>query len=367
MYLRLRGKVKLGAPEKSHIAILDECSHEWLLDLLEGRAFAIVGNPGNVFYVNAHIFKSFTKWFFKTDHPSIAYSIALIEVIEPKVVLTIIDNSSLFYEVSRHCKHIRFIAIQNANRLDIPFLTPDEARKIHIPEFACFGEYERDLYTSVKASVKNFYPIGSLRDAMYREKYPIHPQKEYDVCVVSEPTLNGDTVWFPGVEMSVVMILDYAIRFCEKHKLKLCVAGKRFGPHFENEKKWYEAHLGREIDFVAPIRFEYSTPRLIDQSAVSLAQVSTALREGMGRGNRVLFCNYSENKNFDFPVDGLWFLKDPSFAAFEQRMLTLLQMSDSEFQEVAGDTAKYIVNYDSSAPTNKFLTKLIRDAVSSQM
>ena len=362
--LRLKSQTIWGPPPQAAIAILDENSHEWLVDLLRGREFAIVGNPGKVFYINKGIVRSFINWFFKTDHPAVAYAIALLESIQPKIVITIIDNSSFFYEVSRHCKGPRFLAIQNANRVDTVFMTTTEARKIHIPEYACYGEYERELYTQVGAAVGKFYPVGSLRDALYREKRrEPGTAKKYDVCVVSEGGPGADKEWFPGIEKSMLLIVEHAIRFCEEQCLRLCIAGKRSDPDdFNTEKEWFTRNLGRDVPLIKSTRFEFTTWGLIDQSAVSLAQCSTALREGMGRGNRVLFCNYSNNAKLDFPVDGLWFLKDPSYEAFEQRMLTLLGMSDREFQDKAAATTKYIINYNPEYPTTKFLADLIAEA-----
>ena len=363
--LRLRGKIVFGPPPASKIAILDENSHEWLIGLLSGQNFTIVGNPGDTFYLGIPVLRSFLKQVFKSEHPAVAYAIAQIDCIKPKIVVTIIDNSEFFYEVSRHCKGPRFLAIQNANRVDTVFLPPAKARKIHIPEYACYGEYERDLYLAKGASVGRFYPVGSLRDALYRAtKRADDTAKPYDVCVVSEGGPGADQAWFPGIERSMILILEHALRFCEERNLRLCVAGKRpDSPHFEIEKEWIVRNLGREIEVIRPRRYEFTTWQMIDRSKISLAQCSTALREGMGRGNRVLFCNYSDNANLDFPVDGIWFLKDASYDAFERRMLALLAMSDADFQKAAAETTRYIINYDPANPTTRFLSGLIAEAV----
>jgi surface carbohydrate biosynthesis protein len=365
IWVRIQGSYAITRPPKVDIVILDESGAEWLTGLFRGREYVIVGNPGRIWYLSRAAIGLFFKWFFKTSHPAEAYAIAVIKCIEPKIVISIIDNSRLFYEVSRHSNGPRFLAIQNANRVDTVFLSSEEAKKIYIPEYACYGEYERDLYQSRGAKVGKFYPIGSLRDDIYRRQHRVlGAAQEYDVCVVSEGGPGADKVWFPGIERSMILILEHAVRFCEERKLRLCIAGKRADSlSYDAEKAWIVKNLGRDIEVIRPVRYEFTTWKLIDRSAVAVAQCSTALREGMGRGNRVLFCNYSKNSKLDFHNEGLWFLKDPTYQAFEQRMVKLLSMSDEEFKAKAAITSQYIVNYNIDNPTSEFLEKLIADAV----
>jgi surface carbohydrate biosynthesis protein len=359
-------RVRFGAPKKSQVVILDGTSHEPLLELLSGYSYVIINHPVDVFYVNWQVIFSFFNGLVRNIHPSVAYSICIIRSIEPKIVITLIDNSILFYEVSRHCPAYRFLAIQNANRWDTIVLSDEDASKIYLPEFACFGDYERELYCSRGATVGRFHVIGSLRDAQYREKMRGNiPKKVYDICVVCEPLADGDRRYKQsGLEKSVTLILEYAIRFCEKHSLSLCIAGKRPDQDaHEREVRWYSEHLGKKISISKPVRHEFSTASLVDSSKVSLAQCSTALREGMGRGNKVLFCNFSSYSENDFSVEGVWSLRDKNFEAFERRLLLILQMDDIQFQILAAPTAKYIINYNEKTPTTTYLKNLICDAI----
>ena len=66
--------------------------------------------------------KIIINYFFNLNkNIKIAYLISVIETIKPKVVLTFIDNSYYFAEITRSMrnKKIVFIAIQNAARIDI--------------------------------------------------------------------------------------------------------------------------------------------------------------------------------------------------------------------------------------------------------
>ena len=85
-----------------------------------------------------------------------SYLITIIEIISPKVVLTVIDNSIKFHEVAKFLKKkFIFCAIQNGARYDIKRFKhkffkklekEDLTKKFYIPNFFCFGEFEKDDY-----------------------------------------------------------------------------------------------------------------------------------------------------------------------------------------------------------------------------
>ena len=92
------------------------------------------------------------------------YLIYLIIQINPKVVITFIDNSSDFHIISRFLqKKIKFIAIQNATR-EVQWLPKKWTKKFYIPEYYCFGSFDKKLFLK-KTSVKNIKPKGSFKAA----------------------------------------------------------------------------------------------------------------------------------------------------------------------------------------------------------
>lgn len=313
--------------------------------------------------------------------PRAAYYAALICRAGPAIVVTYIDNANLFYRVASVCHpRMRFLAIQNAARYDILELSPRAARKIFIPEFACFGEYERDLYLGRGGQVGRFYPIGSLREACYRRFRAISGQHnsqgryDYDLCVVAEASPGWDRK-YPGFEDAIGRIAQYAVRLSRERGLNLVIAGKRdVSPCQERatilsrdaEILWYEKYIGTEVPITPRIRVQFTTYGLVSRSRLSLAMVSTALREGVSRGDRVLFCNFSGNPLWDFPVDGIWSLKEDSYEAFAERVMAMLALSDENYDTISQEMARYIINNAANQPTDEVLSKLIFDAVAAK-
>jgi len=367
-FFALGRPICFGLPPRRLIVILEESSHEYLLPLLGKESFEIIGNPSGTTCLNFRFVGLFFANLFKVERPEVAYALTLLKFIQPKIALSLIDNSDFFYNVSRHAKGVRFLAIQNANRIDSLFLPKAAAAKIHIPEYACFGQYEVDMYTAIGATVGHFFPVGCLKDALYRDSLSGTPEKSktYDVCLVSEGAQGTDEEWGPGVEKAMVLILEHAIRFCAERGLRFCIAGKRPDlKYFELEKAMYTKYVSEDIPFIRPARFEHSTAKLIDSSKVSLASCSTALKEAFSRGNKVLFCNFTGDSRLDFPVQGVWLLNDPSFEAFEQRMFVLLGMTVDEFNDGASSAVQYVMKNDPQIPATAFLRNLISNAVAS--
>ena len=103
---------------------------------------------------------SVIKYFIKNYKGNImtAYLASLIEVINPKVVITFIDNSIKFSDVAKILdKKTNFLAVQNAARLDLKLykylfdnqiIKVDYNKRFYIPNFLCFGQFEIDHYKS---------------------------------------------------------------------------------------------------------------------------------------------------------------------------------------------------------------------------
>ena len=93
----------------------------------------------------------------------------------PKLVITYIDNSYKFSEVALRYnkinKNIKFVAIQNGARYEIlenDYLFRKKIRKenynkkFFIPVLFSLGNYEREIYKKLNINVSKNIPIGVL-------------------------------------------------------------------------------------------------------------------------------------------------------------------------------------------------------------
>lgn len=302
----------------------------------------------------------------RTRSVEAGYAIAFIRSVAPRIVVTFIDNNLAYQRAARHCRKTRFLAIQNGSRL-VARDHGGDAAKIYHAEFACFGTFEAEEYKRLGATAERFYPIGSLKDAYYRAQIDGNfPRKRFDLCFVSQIKPQHYKI-YPKTMASLDLLAQHLRRFCEAHGTTLCVAARRHpgsNPElFEWETDWYRERLGDRATIIPNVAMEYTSYGLIDASRVSLAMHTTLLREGFGRGNRILSCNFTGDPLIDFPIPGPWSLTDASYEVFERALLRLLNMTDEEYQSICGTSPQYLISYDAGCPTDSFLRNIISDAV----
>ena len=207
--LILRSKFIFKTPEECDLIIFDEMSVPDLTICLSSYNFFVLSTRlesteskvlgMKKIYFSYKILKKIIKNFFKGNLFTV-YLISLIELIKPKVVITNIDNSLKFSEVAKILEEkTNFIAIQNGPRYD--FLDWDYLyrtkkikynylKKFYIPNFLCFGDYDREIYNQFNIKVKNFYPIGNLRLANYfhymKTEHDVSEKYNCDICLIAE-------------------------------------------------------------------------------------------------------------------------------------------------------------------------------------
>ena len=369
-------KICAGFQKKVDFVILDNVNTQYTIPLVEGDEYFIIDVRNEIcVFLSFSIQYYFISHFLKSKSVRLAYICSILDVLQPRIVITTVDNSVHFYHIARYYSKCRFLAIQNGSRQHLSNLqsissirkstlsivSKENDQDIFIPEFACFGQHEINLYHGKQ--VGKFIPIGSLADSYYRASkfYQRNRPKIYDICVVSSGTM---TSWDTESADGSGPLASYAIRYGKENNKLVCIAGKRHANSLLRKKEieWYRKYIADDAENIQPVKKnEFSTYQLIDSSEVSVSFMSTALLEGFCRNNKVLFCNYTGDNLWDFPVEGLWTLTDKSYQKFSERMDELLSISRNEFNKLSKDAKMYVMNYDESAPPIEFLTKYIRD------
>ena len=362
---------KKWAPRRASIAVLHDINLV-VLDPLFGREpYEVVQMDGESMYLDPRILFSALRR--AVQMPELrpvyivsAYALAVLERIKPAIVVTFIDNSSIFHVTAQRFPAARFLAIQNGSRLLERDHPAQKSPHVFLREFACLGRYEIDQFSRHGAKVRKYYPVGSLRDAYYRAQRAPAIAKDFDLCLPSQFKASTLDVYSERLD-SFEVLTQHVRRFCESHGTSVCVPLRRHPDTdregYEWECQFFEARLGSFAMLFPNVLDEYTTYSAVDRSHVSIGMHTTVLREAFGRGNRVLSCNYTGNPVYTFQVPGPWTLTDPSYELFEQRLLWLLNASNEDYAAVCGDLPSYLISYDKALPTHAFLRKLIADAV----
>ena len=171
-----------------------------------------------------------------------SYLISIISIINPKVVITYIDNSLKFSELALRFKkidkRIKFIAVQNGSRYEIlenEFLFKNNVikeninKKFYIPTFLTFGKYEKQIYKKLKIKVIKFQPVGSLKLEKYNEykrKNKIKIKKKKQLCLLSDHGAWQSKInkIDDNIEKNFISLTNFCIKFSKKYnyKIKIC-------------------------------------------------------------------------------------------------------------------------------------------------
>lgn len=365
-YLNRHARIEWKAPPKMRIAVFDIAGSEALIPLFGDEPYVIIPTRGERIHLTPGILWRTILNLALVRHPFAAYILALVQHIRPAIVATFVDNSSVYGIVAQHYTGARFVAVQNGIR-SLGRDNPPGSRPIFHREFICFGQNEVDAYTRHGAKVERYHPAGSLRDSYYRQIYESKPAElRYDLCLVSEADPNLAQS-YPEIEEAVRRLAISVAKFRERNQRTLCIAARNDPAEnpegFQYETQWYRDKLGSDVVLTPNNRKTFAAYRLLDSSAVGLAFCSTALVEAFGRGKRSLFCNFTAHDWYDMPVSGAWFLKEPSFEEFEQRLNELLSTSDLEFRHQSSDAAAYVMKYDERNPPHVLLRTFVAEAL----
>ncbi len=139
-------------------------------------------------------------------------------------------------------------------------------------------------------------------------------------------------------DSGLVKLIKYTIEFCIKKKLKLILPFKRKigAPSYKEEQGWFKEKFSeREYDYILKNSQQhdglYSGYKCSFESKVVVANMSTLLRENLACGNKILSCNLTKSDLYDFPLKGICSINNCDYEQFENRLLTILEISKSDY------------------------------------
>ena len=360
--IQKRIKIKFNKLQNINILVFDGVSNPDLEFLLEEFDFIVLENrferikeinlsPKTIF----KLMENFLKLILKRKNVSLSnlYFYTIIKLIKPKVVITSIDNSLQFHQLAKLLHNeIVFFAIQNANRLDYlnneynmknNLSNIDYNSQLFIPNFFCFGDIEEKLAKKLNLKIKNFFKYGSIRSAnffCYAKKEKLNLSKNlYDICLISELVFGFNKKYRKNyIEEGLGIVASYTIKFAIEKNLKLIFASKYPGGNrWHNEElEFYKKYLSKEefnylIGNLNKNKNKFSSYFAIFQSNVAVGCQSTLLRDKIGLREKILSCNLTDYKNYNFPIDGICTINNCNYDEFSSRLNKILEIDSHNY------------------------------------
>ena len=234
-------------PQKK-IILFDNYTFSNLRDLLKNKDYITIDTSLNKLNLRI-IFKLILKFKLKTAN----YFSEIIKEINPKLVLTIIDQNSNFWRLKKivNDNSIKFVIIQNGWRED-PFVDINNGYEdFSVDEAFVFNSFMGDLY---KKKLKcNYLKLGSVKNNFYFNDdgsnkikdsilfiNQINPFKK-NIEEITFTRLNKNYSWSQFYKADF-LVLDYIKKYCDKNNLKLFLLGRN-NRNKENEKKIFYNYL----------------------------------------------------------------------------------------------------------------------------
>ena len=326
---------------------------------------------------------------FQNSHAK--YRVKFIKTVQPKVVITFIDNDVTFYSLKSLVSGPQFISVQNGLRHNYSFNSKgglldqlnEVSKQISLTcDYICvFGLASAKLF-STYINTKTLI-TGSIQNN-FREKNMPHAMTS-DVVFVSQLqafTLKGSSVKvyfgqqgitiseFFEAERQIVRALD---KYCEENALRLVVCGKRDQTH-RYEREFFESILQPKKPNFLVRENGSSTYDAIDATGLVVTIDSTIGYESLSIGKRVAFMSgrtqsadavglaQTRDTNFGYPLDlpakgNFW--TNQATATELTRILDYLQaVTDKEW---ATEIAPYNESLMAYQPGNPVFKKLLLD------
>lgn len=362
-------KISFKLPIEKDIIIFDkECSDEiadnifeenYKYTILDTRSYLIYLNP---IFIIRYIYLLIKNLNFKekiTRQLFHIYFLNILGYIKPKVVITYIDNNSIYLWLIQNYKKCDFIAIQNGIRQNFENSTYKNICKHD--HFYCFGNYDIKKHTDLGCIIDKGYSVGSFRAGLLLSNSKFS-KKKYDLCIISsdgrrDPNIIKE-IGIKNIAINNRKIDSVLKKYIIENNLKLVVA---LSTNNKNEKEYYRSVFGQDVMLIERSK-PLSTYETINQSRVSVSFMSSMILEAIGLGNKALSIHFNDtNLYFDYPNEIKYLYKD--YTLFNKYMNDLLEMTDLEYLNKIKLVKEYVMSNDSKNPPHRIIRKHIENII----
>ncbi len=330
------------------------------------------------------------RMLFQAKKGMVGYLNAYISLVNPKVVVTFIDNDISFYRLKEKFPEVAFVSVQNGLRNDfarannLGFLSQldsiSKRERLSATTICTFGEATSRQY--LKYIDANTNTIGSLKNNLY-EKHS--EEQHFDINFISQHPPSSimdepgrvffgeNSVSFRSYYQIEFEVVKFLGDYCRQHNLRLAVSGKRDNG-FGTEREFFLSALGPNPAEFIPRDSNFSTYDTLSATGVIVTIDSTVGYEFLSRGQRVAFFSSRINSadpnlastikdtNFGFPLQlediGPFWSNTGGVLEYERILDYLQVVTDREW---AAEIAPYNESLMAYQPGNPVFKKLLLD------
>ena len=385
--MKIKGRrIIFKDPKAADILIFDEVNSQYVRQVINPKYSVLVFNirpedifigPNVIFNFLRHIGGIHFKEAWHSERGKLiglllqlkkTYLLACFEKVQPKAVITMIDNNSDFHWLSKHCRRYPFIAIQNGSRLSC---VSGDTKEYYLQHFFCFGEYEKNEFKRIHFTVENFYPVGSLIASLHFVD-PRTVTQQYDILVIS--AWRGNIGFQQDVKdtMRSMRIMDELLaKYLNERNYKagIILRAAKDSEHWYipeigfNEEAYYMSIYGDSAKIIETDFKKRNIFPLIQQSSFIISCLSSALLEGFGIGRKALFCNFTGTGIYHADFDSAIVTTDSNYEAFSQKLDSIIKMPQQQYDSQYKTLEQYYMSYPKDNRTYQTIANKIDDII----
>lgn len=279
---------------------------------------------------------------------------------EPKAVITFIDNSNIFHLVCEACKEIPFLAIQNGSRTIwcATEALPDPDLIYHVDEYFCFGPQVQEMLEKHGHNIKRYTTCGSLVGGYFFSSHLAKGSataKHHDLCIISQwhshlSDIKSVPQRWANLGKAINVLTAYVARYTFERGISVCVALRSNNPA---ERDFYESHFKGSCVYQESDRLAFSSYKSVLAANLAIAINSTLASEAFGAGLKILFVNpFGEEWLQPTATVGSWYLSEPSYEEFSERVGELLRMELNTYLTEASSEMKNTMSFNPDRPAH---------------
>lgn len=363
--------VRVAIPTDSkEILIWDKNMLHIFTVLFESR-YLFLPIRGEVIYLDI-LLRALLDFERKSSPLFVRYSLAAIEKVKPKLVITGTDNNPYFYTLKPLCRYpnVKFASVQNARRVRRRDLFGFEPLpRMAVDKVFAFSHPVAGLYRALLGKDTQIEVFGSLKASFFlnfkdslAQKMPKLPDKPY-ICFVSEyhppPPLSAEIVEqdllgrdlrFDEYFLAERLMLPALAKFARQNKMPIVVALRRT---MKSEADYFQELL-TDADLTLVCRDDWSSYFAIAKAEVVVSVDSTLGYEAFALGAKCYMTSFrvqdsaSPEKRFAWPAEVS--LSGPVWQNFwdEQlflkKMGELLGMTTEEYLRVSLEPSSLVIH-----------------------
>lgn len=303
-------KLEFTRPKSADVLILDNYSETTLLPLLGGVDFETLDTRGSEISLRPMVRAMLTRRFWQGER-QLAYAHAFAKSVQPKLMVTVIDNNKAFIDLYDESPHIKSVLIQNGLRNNLAHLISTARHSIDL--YFTFNEAYASLaapyisgQTVALGSIRNnFMPLSesglsNARRVIFISQYIA--QSEAFQHISQDGTKHSWDEFFEQERL----VLPILAQWCSQAGLTLEIKS-RYSYELLAETDFYTSLVAPNKLRIFHSKSERETYELLDSGAMFVTIDSTLGYEALSRGARVAFISGrdetlgADNRAFGWP------------------------------------------------------------------